>query len=61
MELLADVIERTLERDAMVPAAVEELVGEDMATTAAVVASWVATTSDEALKHPSSVLSSKLW
>ena len=35
VELLADV-ERALERDAMVPAAVEELVGEDMATTAAV-------------------------
>lgn len=52
VELLADVIERTLERDAMVPAAVEELVGEDMATTAAVVASWVATTSDEALETP---------
>jgi len=52
VELLADVIERTLERDAMVPAAVEALVGQDMATTAAVVASWVATTSDEALETP---------
>ena len=52
VELLADVIERTLERDAMVPAAVEALVGEDMATTAAVVASWVATTSDENLDTP---------
>lgn len=49
VELLADVIERTLERDAMVPDAVEALVGEDMATTAAVVASWVATTSEEDL------------
>lgn len=52
VELLADVIERTLERDAMVPNAVEELVGEDMATTAAAVASWVATTSEEDLGTP---------
>lgn len=49
VELLAEVIERTIERDAMVPNAVEKLVGEDMATTASAIAGWVAATDSSEL------------
>ncbi len=42
VELLADVIERTIERDARLPDDVERLVSADMATTAMTIAEWVA-------------------
>ena len=53
VELLADVIERTIERDSMVPDVVEKLVGEDMATTAAAIAGWVASTEQTELTSDS--------
>lgn len=42
VELLAGLIERTIERDSRLPNEVEKLVSADMATTAATIAEWVA-------------------